>query len=202
MRPLGSTKERLAICEKQYQILMLKLSTDKSLRTATRLKLARAFVLLYLTGCRVGEIVGLTYDDISSIHHDRTLALGNNTKTKRARTIHFIPRMCELLSMVDFADTLAYGGYLFYEENSKKPMSKKGLMALINTYLFKYLGELYTTHSFRAGYITRVAEATGNLKTAQDLVGHKSIKTTLSYLSTSTEQKLKALELVFSRSEL
>lgn len=202
MRPKGSTKERLAIYERQYQLLMLKLSTDKSLRSQTRLKLARAFALLYLTGCRVSEIARLSYDDIMAIKSDFTLALNNENKTKQARTIFFIPKMVELLFMNDFGDALAHGGYLFYEPSGLKPMSKKGLTQLINKYLARYLGELYTTHSFRAGYITRTVEATGNLKTAQDLVGHKSIKTTLNYLSTSSEQKIKALEAVFSRSEL
>lgn len=52
-------------------------------------------------------------------------------------------------------------------------------------------------HSFRAGFITRIAEATGNIKTAQSLARQKNIQITLKYLGTSDKQKNEAFDRIF-----
>lgn len=193
MRPLGSSKQRLPIYEKEFKNLITLIKAMK-ISKATRSKLISSYTLLYLTGCRVGEIVGLRRADLQNIIKSRSLALNSLTKTKRPRTIFFNDTMCAMISSLaeDLED-----GYIFYAPNSKEPMSKFSLTELLNGYLKRTLGSLYTTHSFRAGYITRIVEATGNLKTAQDMVGHTSIKTTIRYLSTSLDQKLEALDRVF-----
>ncbi|MDL0088501.1 tyrosine-type recombinase/integrase [Campylobacter gastrosuis] len=197
MRPIGSTKERLAIYEREFINLLCLISCDKSLQPSTRHKLTRAFTLLYLTGCRVSEIVNLSFEDIQNIFTHKSLALNGATKTRKPRTIFFNKNMLNMLLKLTYYDTNEHNGFLFYENGKDIPMSKKGLTALLNTHLAKHLSPLYTTHSFRAGYVTRIVEATGNLKTAQDIIGHKSINTTIGYLSTSKQQKLDALDKIF-----
>lgn len=197
MRPVGSTKERLAIYEREFINLLCLISCDKSLKDTTKHKLTRAFTLLYLSGCRVGEIVNLRIADIQNIFYHKSLALDGTTKTRRPRTIFFNKPMIDMLLKLNYDDAKEHGGFLFYENAKFSPMDKKGLTTLLNEYLAKYLGTLYTTHSFRAGYVTRIVEATGNLKTAQDIIGHKSINTTIRYLSTSKQQKLDALDKIF-----
>lgn len=201
MRPIGSTKERLPIYENEFKNLITLVNADAKLNSQTWAKLLRAYTLLYFTGCRVSEISELKTDDLTSIITSRSLCLDGHTKTKKPRTIFFNEAMVKVISCLPKDDCLGKNAYLFYAPGDTlyipRAMNKFSLTELLNKYLDRYLGPLYTTHSFRAGYITRIVEATGNLKTAQDMVGHGSIKTTIRYLSTSKEQKFKALDRVF-----
>ena len=201
MRPIGSTKERLPIYENEFKILITLIKADIRLRLETRAKLLRAYTLLYLTGCRVGEIAPLRVCDLKSIIDTGCLPLGGLTKTKKPRTILFNEVMLNSIASLPVNDCYDKNGFLFYSPCEDivlaHAMSKFSLTGLLNEYLEKYLSPLYTTHSFRAGYVTRIVEATGNIKTAQDMVGHQSVKTTIRYLSTSKEQKFEALNKVF-----
>jgi integrase len=76
-------------------------------------------------------------------------------------------------------------------------MNVAGLEKLVNTHLREQLNILYTSHSFRAGYITRILEATGNPKIAQKLARHKDIITTLRYAGASDRQVNNALDKIF-----
>ncbi|AQW87114.1 recombinase [Campylobacter pinnipediorum subsp. caledonicus] len=198
MRPIGSTKERLPIYNMTFNTLICQLKMDKHISDETKNKLIQAYTLLYYTGCRVSEIAKLDVSDIKNIIALKTLALNGQTKTKRPRTIHFTDRMIAIIKDFKLDNATKHGDYLFYQNGTNYPMDKKGLTKLLNNYLMAYLKtDLYTTHSFRAGYITRIVESTGNIRTACDMVGHRNVTTTLRYIATSKEQKLDALAKVF-----
>lgn len=200
-RPQGTTKERLPIFKQDFQMLIIMIQRDKSIRKKTREKLIFAYTLLYYTGCRVDEIRRLTHEDILPIGLNKMILLQNNTKTKKPRTIYLNQSM--IISILEKYEVLKVGKneyikkYIFEAHNKKTPIQKAVFIRQLNKYLQQKLGENYGTHSFRAGYITRIVEVTGNLKTAQDLIGHTSIKTTMKYLGTTKERKLEALDKVF-----
>lgn len=201
MRPTGSTKDRLPIFEDEFNKLIELTKKDNHIQKNTKLKLLRAYTLLYLTGCRVSEIVDFTCKDIELIARHKMISLSNKTKTGKPRALLFNDVGADMLSKLSYIDCPQKSEALFYANNSDEPMSESVFTRLLNTHLSHILNPLYTTHSFRAGYITRVIETTGNIKTATDLVGHSSIKTTMGYLSTSTKQKQDALDKVFSERE-
>ena len=196
MRPIGSTKDRQPIYKEEFDKLIELTKHDKSIQKDTKLKLIRAFTLLYFTGCRVCEILDFTLEDIEIICRNKISSLGNNTKTRRPRALRFNEDGVRVISKLDYSDCPS-SGYLFYKNASERPMSEGVFTRLLNTYLAEKLSDLYTTHSFRAGYITRIVEATGNLETARSLVGHASIKTTIEYLSATPKQMDDALDKVF-----
>lgn len=197
MRPIGSTKDRQPIYKEEFEKLIELTKHDKEIQKSTKLKLIRAFTLLYFTGCRVSEIIDFTCDDIEIICRNKISSLGNNTKTKRPRALRFNEEGVRVLSKLDYSDCPESTGFLFYKNASDESMSEGAFTRLLNTYLSQKLSDLYTTHSFRAGYITRIVEATGNLETARALVGHSSIKTTIGYLSATQKQMDDALDKVF-----
>jgi site-specific recombinase XerD len=197
MRPIGSTKDRLPIFEDEFNKLIELTKKDKHIQKNTKLKLLRAYTLLYLTGCRVSEIIDFTCKDIETILRHKMISLSNDTKTKKPRALLFNDVGTDMLSKLSYVDCPSSTEVLFYANNSELAMNERVFTRILNTHLSSALTPLYTTHSFRAGYITRVIEKTGNVKTASDLVGHSSIKTTIAYLSTSTKQKQDALDKVF-----
>ncbi|OCR88897.1 hypothetical protein CFT12S00416_05590 [Campylobacter fetus subsp. testudinum] len=192
MRPVGSTKDRQPILSYEFETLLALLTFDKSIGKKTKNKLFRAFYLLYSTGCRVSEISKFHSDDIAVIKEFSKISLNNYTKTKRPRALLFNEKTLKYFDNACFL----YQGYLFPSPGKNKPMSVSGLTTLLNTALEKYLGECYTTHSFRSGYINRICDVS-NVEVARSLVGHRSIKTTIRYLCATNRQKNEALDKAF-----
>ena len=87
MRPIGSTKDRQPIYKEEFDKLIELTKHDKTIQKDTKLKLIRAFTLLYFTGCRVCEILDFTLEDIEIICRNKISSLGNNTKTRRPRAL-------------------------------------------------------------------------------------------------------------------
>lgn len=202
MRPVGSTKERQPIFKEEFDKLITLTKKDKLIQRTTKLKLLRAYTLLYLTGCRVSEIVGFTCKDIDTIIANKTISLSNDTKTKKPRALFFNDEGISMLLKLSYIDCPKDTQILFYSNSNSCHMDPAVFTRIINTNLMMSLGDLYTTHSFRAGYITRIVEATGNIEIARSLVGHRSLKTTVGYLSATPKQKQNAIDLLFPTSEI
>ena len=196
MRPEGSTKDRQPIYKEEFNRLIDLMKHDKNIQKGTKLKLIRAYTLLYLTGCRVSEIINFTKDDIDTIAKHGMESLNNKTKMGRTRGLRFSEDGIKMLTKLDYSDVPA-NGVLFYANASDEPMGVSSFTRQLNTYLCEKLNKFYTTHSFRSGYITRIVEATGNIETARSLVGHKSIKTTIGYLSATPKQMDEAINKAF-----
>jgi len=78
--------------------------------------------------------------------------------------------------------------YLFTKNNSDKPMRAESLKLLMNTFIHSVLGELYSTHSFRQGYITTQHELGLSLEFIREDVGHSNISTTARYATVSSKE--------------
>jgi len=201
MRPKNTKKDRLPIMDEEFQIIMSKCKRDKKIKSNTKLKLLRAFTLAFASGARICELRALKQSDIQTIYKYKKLILSAKlTKTNTTQALMFNDKAIQLIKTIDFKDCLGDDDYLFYKNSSsnlQEPMSTTGFTKLANTYLAKYLDVLYTSHSFRAGYITRILEATANPKVAQRLARHRSVMTTIRYAGASPRQVNEALELIF-----
>jgi site-specific recombinase XerD len=202
-RPAGTNKDRIPIMEVEYTKIVLKTKNDKAMKSVTKRKLLRAYALLYCFGARISEIVNFTLDDLDFMLENKYIVLGEiedgegniqTTKTGRKRRLKINTKIENILRGLDMSDCTHA---LFYRPKSSEPMDDAGLKKLVNTHLNTQLNKFYTSHSFRAGYITRIIEATGNIATAQAIVGHKSIQTTLKYMGTSERQIDDALDKIF-----
>lgn len=180
MRPKGSTRAKKPILHHDFRRLLTLLQKNKTIKQGTKHKLKCAFTLLYVTGCRISEIVLMQKSDIESMIAHNEYSLTNNTKTKTPRLITFSEEKeeQELLRAILPKDD----GYLFYKNNSHNPMTKESLQRLCNNFLHVSLGKLYSTHSFRKGYITELHKNGNSLELIRDDVGHKKLATTALYV--------------------
>lgn len=193
MRPQGTKKDRFPIMEDEYNKIIFLTKRDKNLSTKTKCKLLRVYTLLFHTGCRISEIADFTKEDLKYLITQKNYVL-TKTKTSTTQMLKINTSSSQALSALDLADVKEY---LFYKNGSSRPMSVSGLTDLVNTHLAIQLNEMYTSHSFRAGYVTRIVEATGNIRVAQKLARHSSYKTTLKYVGATPKQVDDALDLIF-----
>jgi len=80
-RPKGTTRAKKPIMKKEFDRLINAVNRSLEIKSPTKLKLTRAFTLLYLTGCRVSEIAYFKSDDVREMIHDNEYSLTNDTKT-------------------------------------------------------------------------------------------------------------------------
>jgi site-specific recombinase XerD len=185
-RPKGTTRAKKPILKTDYEKLMQRTKNSLSVKSATRVKLQRAFTLLYLTGCRVSEITRLHAQDVQKMIDNNEYSLTNNTKTGLPRLITFDVKHLQveiLKSILPSSDV-----YLFARNNSTEPMTTSALTALMNKFIQAIFGELYSTHSFRAGYVTIAHQSELSLEHIREDIGHKNITTTARYATVTSRE--------------
>lgn len=187
MRPKGTTRAKKPIMRREYRLLLLALSRNTDIKRPTKYKLRAAFTLLYLTGCRISEIARLRRSDIEQMIAHNEYSLTNDTKTAQARLISFDESRAQAQML---ADILSESGpeYLFTRNGSDHPMTTEALKNLANGFIHAVLGELYSSHSFRAGYITAFHAQGFSLEHIRTDIGHRSIATTARYATVTPSE--------------
>lgn len=186
MRPVGTTRAKKPILKKEFERLIHAANKSISIKSVTKVKLIRAFTLLYLTGCRVSEIANMSAKDVEHMIRENEYSLTNATKTRTPRLIIFDDARVQVEFLKKILPKDA--AYLFQKNNSAKPMSASSLTALLNGFIHAVLGELYSTHSFRAGYITAFHAQGYSLEHIRCDIGHADIATTAHYVRVSQEE--------------
>jgi integrase/recombinase XerC len=140
--------------------------------------------LLYGTGMRVSELVGLDVDDIDFSgarlkvrgkgKKERLLPLADMHMTLVKDYLHAIPAMLQKGSEQDASALILNrrGGRL----------SARNVLELVKQYLRKTgLPDTYSPHSFRHTFATHLLSAGADLRSIQELLGHESLSTTQKY---------------------
>lgn len=151
--------------------------------------------LIYYTGCRRGEALGLMGADIDRkekrIHIRRSVYYMSNSphlKTPKTeagtRDIPLLPALEELLPKKLPA------GYIFAEPDGS-PLTAKHFEAMYDAYR-NASGVTVTPHQIRHGYATALFECGIEPKTAQVLLGHAQISTTMDIYTHVRDGQLKA----------
>ena len=185
-RPKGTTRAKKPILKKEFERLLNATHKSLSIRSSTKIKLTSAFTLLYLTGCRVSEIIELNTKDVELMIQNNEYSLSNNTKTKTSRLISFDSEHKQIKFLKKILPVNSC--YLFARNNSNKPMSVSALKLLMNQFIHRVLGELYSTHSFRAGYITTAHQLGLSLEHIRQDIGHANISTTARYATVTSDE--------------
>lgn len=191
INPIKHKKElRNSLTKKEQELIMseLDLSDKRDL----------AIFLAFNTGCRIGEIMGLKWEDISSngiVSITKQFsriekAEFEETSLKTTNSFRENPLPSKAFTEIEkYRGT----GYIF-SDDSEKPFDRKRVQRRYKDICDKH--NIKTTfHSIRHTYITRLYEAGVSPKTAQMLAGHSDIKTTLNiYTHVSEEQKRNSVQ--------
>lgn len=146
------------------------------------------FELLYSTGIRVSELVGIQLSDLHlSSHQIKILGKG-----KKERYVLFGPPCFELLNRyLSIREELLKGkknSFLFLDAHGN-PLTTNGVRYLLKGYLktcnFK---TKVSPHMFRHTFATDMLNEGADLKTVQELLGHENLSTTQVYTHVSNER--------------
>ncbi len=179
-------KEVIAI--KEFKVLNAYVKAEDKMRDATKKNLLKTFTLLFYSGCRISELLQFKNYHILNIIENGEVII-NIDKQKKERKLLFtedgIKAIRKLFSEFN----------IYKEDKDSYVVRSKGVQFIspdkstytksVNTMIHSALGDRYSSHSFRAGLITELAEASVNLGVIRDFIGHKNSSTTLLYVKSS-----------------
>ena len=143
--------------------------------------------MLYSTGIRVGECVGLKRQDIHPSRMVIRIVKGKGQKDR------YVPLSPMLLGQLEhYYKQYEPLDYIFYGRSKEEPMNRITVNRIIwkVNFILK-TKEKITPHTFRHSFATMLTEEGENLFTIQKILGHKSINSTFRYIKAS-KTKLKS----------
>jgi site-specific recombinase XerD len=167
------------------------------LKATTSIRERALLALGFTTGYRISELLSLTVADVSTngVIHNHINVKAAASKTKVGRTVLLnsdakkaLAKLIEWLSAKGLDNTTALfvsrkhvNGYAAITRQQAGRLIK-GLFALVGA-----IGSSYSTHSMRKTFAKTVYDFTGGkIELVQIALGHKSINSTVSYLSFNT----------------
>ncbi len=147
------------------------------------------FSMLYDTGCRISEVLGITEEDVSS--KEREIRVTG--KGKKVRNVFFTERTHVLLHYYLSLKHSLFGRTerLFCSDSGKQlPQSTVG--SIFARYR-QTLGwqKSFTPHVLRHSYATHLLDNGADIRLVQELLGHASISTTQIYTHVSQKRLAK-----------
>lgn len=173
--PKHVKKERRPLTHREQEIILSELDLDE-------LKDFAIFFALML-GCRLGEICGLTWDDIKrgEVRVEEQFARVHGSvydmkdlKTDSSYRIVPIPA-----NLVDFIESKRKKGYIFSDDGSK-PFDRKRIQRRYKKICKKHNIDS-TFHCTRHTFATNLAEQNVSPFILKKILGHSKIETTLKY---------------------
>lgn len=148
-----------------------------------------------LTGCRRGEIVGLTWPKVSfEAREFRITGKGDRSRT--------IPMTWEVVALLRTLESHHETSVFTFEaqrtrdgrtKGQRYPITANGIQTMWNRYVRGKMDN-FRFHDTRHTAATRLVRATGNLKLAQRLLGHAEVTTTSRYAHVNHEDLRAGLE--------
>ncbi len=139
--------------------------------------------LIYSGGLRVSELVTLTVNAIN-IDEQFLMLLGKGSKERLVPIGSICTKLIkEYLNIVrPILMKRQIHPFVFVNVKHGKPISRKGIWMLIKNYSLKCgLKKEISPHSLRHSYATHLLQGGADLRTIQELLGHKNITTTQIY---------------------
>jgi integrase/recombinase XerD len=165
-------------------------SEAKTLIDACHLKRDRFLLtLLYQTGMRIGQVLGLRHQDINAPEYTITVMPrddnenGVRAKTFNSYTVHIGIGILDCYTRYlvgEYPDGLdsEYVFVILQGEQKGRPLTYDSVRSLFKR-LAKRTGIETHPHVFRHTHITELLQAGVNMRVVQERVGHQSIQTTL-----------------------
>jgi len=149
----------------------------RMLRKARNAKHRAILMLLYCAGLRVGELVLLRPSDLDA---DRGLVRVRRGKGDKDRYTLLAQRAVDAVKM--YRDAYPTGPWLFPGNRPDRHLSARSVQNVVKRVARAARIEKHvTTHTLRHSFATHLLEGGTNLRIIQELLGHKSARTTQIY---------------------
>lgn len=155
------------------------------------------FDLLYSTGLRVGEAVGLDVRDVDRVRAEvRVLGKGGKERV--------VPVPAQALdTLAVYLDSREGPGILaepvFLNARGRR-LSDRGVRVILSRRLLELgISRRATPHTLRHSYATHLLDADVDLRTIQELLGHERLTTTQRYTHVSAERLARVYRLAHPR---
>lgn len=144
----------------------------------------------FSSGMRIAELVSLDVDHVAALSATRepskTLELPITGKGKRVRTIFLSPHACIWIRAYLAARGSDEHKALFVNTRTKNPESRRLSVRAIQVIISKYaraagISKKVTPHTLRHSYATSLLSNGADLRSVQELLGHKNVATTQIY---------------------
>lgn len=130
-------------------------------------------MLLYYAGMRLGEAIGIRWEDID---FERGLIHIKNAKGGKERIVFLHPKLKMSLKAHDEVE-----GLVFLSQRERK-YNKRTVEKIVGNAAAKAgIGKNVTPHTLRHCFATHLLEAGADIRYIQHLLGHKDLKTTQIY---------------------
>lgn len=171
-RPRKSYKLPKVIAKEHVEILLKGIKNQKH-------KLA--LTLIYALGLRAGELISMKLTDLSSKSMTATIRQGKGAKDR------MVPISLKLMEMIkNYYHVYKPLNYLIEGQTKGEPYSIRSLELVFHREADRALGpNQHTLHSLRHSFATHNLEAGVDIRYIQELLGHKSSKTTEIYTQVS-----------------
>jgi len=148
--------------------------------------------LIYACGLRRGELLNLKPENVDSKRH---LLLILNAKGKKDRVVPISDKVINMLR--EYYKIYRPKTWLFEGQNAGEQYSDKSIQCVLKQALEKAkISKPVTLHWLRHSYATHLLESGTDLRYIQELLGHKSSKTTEIYTHV-TEKSLQKIKSPF-----
>jgi site-specific recombinase XerD len=169
---------------KQPKKLPTVLSTDETERFfAAILGIKHRAILMtaYAAGLRISEVVSLRVDDIDS---QRMVLRIRQAKGRKDRYVMLSPRLLTLLR--EYWKVARPAEWLFPGDVPGHPITGKAVNQIcVQAARAAGLGKHVTVHTLRHSFATHLLEAGTDIRIIQNLLGHRSLRTTFLYAHVS-----------------
>lgn len=154
---------------------------EQLLQGIGNMKHKMALTLIYGLGLRVGELINMKLEDIDGTQKTATIRQGKGNKDR------VLPLSEKQLTMLrNYYKVYKPKIYLIEGQFEGMPYSKRSLSTVFKQQSERVFGRNnYTLHSLRHSFATHNLEAGVDLRYIQELLGHKSSKTTEIYTHVS-----------------
>ena len=144
--------------------------------------------VLYYTGVRLSEIINLQWRDIDL---DRNIIHLKTTKGSKERIIFLHPKIKEfMLYFEDRMDTV-------FTSTIGKKYNKRTVQLIVRNAAKKAgIKKKVTPHTLRHSFATHLLESGANIRSIQQLLGHKDLKTTQIYTHVANNDLTKLADLL------
>lgn len=140
--------------------------------------------LLYSSGLRLHELTGLNIEDV----HFAGASMRVRGKGRKERLVPIGARALEALQDYLFVRSSVDGSSPLFTGSSGKRISPRTVQRIVDRYAAaRGLKKKISPHAFRHSFATHLLDMGADLRSIQEMLGHKSLSTTQRYTSISVE---------------